>query len=100
MAAKKLSIYVGRELFAQGSCVNVYDTYAHALAHASTGLATVNSADKLTGASSTLISQAAKTVGVAVDRDGMINFYIDDAGTDCYLMADGIFGAPRRVKIQ
>lgn len=100
MAAKQISMQVGDEIFEQGSCVNVYDTYAHALAHGSTGLATIATVDKLTGSAGAAITQAAKTVGVPVSQDGQILFSIDDGGGDCYLMGDGIWGAPRRVKIQ
>lgn len=200
MALKVLNPYLGCEdkLRHQGSIINVYDTYAHALAHAATGLATIYAPDRLTGdtniaslveqdltftavargtsgnditieytdgatagaevvtvvgnaisiqiddgvstatqikaafdaesdatdlASCTisgtgsnaqdiidptnledgrgeLVVQEAKVTGIAIDPSSSCMFQIDDGGADCYLMCDGFFGVPRRVKIQ
>lgn len=55
-----------------GKVVNVYDTYANALAHGATGLiATMKAVDPLTGeADGDAIEQVAKTTGIEIDNNG------------------------------
>jgi hypothetical protein len=84
-----------------GKIVNVYDTYANALAHAATGLATINAVTVLTGAKGASISQAAKTVGVTIDNNGLCQFYAADGSySELFLMSVcGRQAGPRRVVI-
>ena len=57
-----------------GRIVNVYNTYANALTHGESGLATIYDYNALTGAIGDEIEQVAKTTGVTVDNNGKINF--------------------------
>jgi hypothetical protein len=81
----------------EGKSVNVYDTYANALAHAATGLSTIYEMAPLTGLQSTEITQVAKTTGLTADQNGMVHFFVE-AGT-YYLMSAGLWGPPRKVII-
>jgi hypothetical protein len=86
-----------------GSVVNVYDTYANALAHTATGLSTINVMTVLTGAAGAAISQVAKTTGVTVDNNGQVKFYADDNGSsqEYFLMSvNGRSGGPQKVIAQ
>lgn len=77
-----------------GKIVNVYDTYAHALAHGATGLSDVSEVDALTGAVGDAITQVAKTTGVPINRVGQINMAVEEA-TAFFLMCEaGNWGAP------
>jgi len=84
-----------------GKIVNVYDTYAHALNHATTGLASINDVTVLTGAKGSAISQVAKTTGVTIDNNGLCQFYADSAAnTEVFLMSTcGRQAGPRRVVV-
>lgn len=88
MADKAVNVYVGKQFHQAGQCVNVYDTYAHALAHAATGLMTISSVDKTVGTAGTAITQAAKTVGAAVDENGFCQFIVDN-GAAVFLKLPG-----------
>lgn len=98
MADVIMSVYVGKELHTSGKPVNVYDTYAHALAHAATGLATVLTLNPLDGTGAAL-TQVAKTTGLNVDENGMIHFLCADTLKKVFLIAVGQFGPPRRVQV-
>lgn len=104
MADKLLQVKVD-DFEADGSSVvgkvfNVYDTYAHALAHAATGLASINAVTVLTGAKGAAISQVAKTTGVTVDNNGLVQFYADSALVEVFLMSQtGRQGTPRRIVV-
>ena len=77
-----------------GKIVNVYDSYANALAHGATGLSAVSEVEALTGATGDAITQVAKTTGVEINRVGSINMALEE-GTAFYLMCDaGNWGAP------
>ena len=67
-----------------GKVVNVYDTYAHALAHGATGLvATLKAVNPLTGAvSGGAITQVAKKTGVNVDANGKLLCSLSDASAE------------------
>lgn len=97
--------YVNDDLNNGGKTVNIYDTYAHALDHAATGLiggTKLFKLDPLNGSAGDAIVQAAKTNGLLVDQNGMIHFVIDaDAYRTgyVYIMMNDQFGAPRKVKI-
>ena len=81
-----------------GKIVNVYDTYAHAVAHGSTGLQTVKAVDPTDGSVGSAISQTAKTAGPEVDINGRLNIALDDGTASYYLMSNaGRFGGPMRV---
>ncbi len=99
MANGIVSVEVNRERHDEGETVNVYDTYAHALAHAATGLSTIYGMNPLDGTSSGAISQVAKTTGLKVDQFGRINFLVDTSEVSVYLMAKGCWGAPLKVLV-
>ena len=102
MAEKQFSVMIGDKREHEGKTINVYDTYANALLHASGGLvATVINVNKLTGASAAAgaITQVAKTTGLTVDQFGMLHFYVDDGNTAVWLMSDGHWGPPRKVYV-
>ena len=83
-----------------GKIVNVYDTYANALAHAATGLQVVKEVDQLTEAVGSAITQTARTAGPTVDNNGRLNFACDDALVEIYLMCQaGRMGGPLRVDL-
>ena len=83
-----------------GKVVNVYDSYANALAHSATGLVTVKSVNRLTGAIGTAITQTAKTAGPQIDLNGALVFACDDALGHVWLAcAAGRFGGPMRVDL-
>jgi len=89
--------YVGPKKFMEGKTINVYDTYAHALSHAATGLSTIYEMAPLTGIQSTAITQAAKTTGLLADQNGMVHFFVE-SGT-YYLMSAGLWGPPRKIVV-
>ncbi len=99
MANSIVSVYVGRERHNEGEVVNVYDSYAEALAHAATGLSTILGMNPLNGTSSGAIVQAAKVTGLTVDQFGRVNFLTDSAQAAVYLMAKGCWGAPLKVPV-
>lgn len=68
-----------------GKEVRVFDSYANALANTTTGLVTIESLDVLTGAAGGVVTQDA-TNGLAVDANGMLNFFVDDANTEVFIM--------------
>ena len=83
-----------------GKIVNVYDTYAHALAHGATGLMTVKAVNILTGAIGAEIPQTAKTAGPAIDLKGGLVFGVSN-GADIYLMSNaGLWGGPLKITRQ
>ena len=83
-----------------GKVVNVYDTYAHALAHAATGLVEVKALNVLTGAAGATVAQTAKTAGPAVDSNGRLSFVYQGAEPKLWLMSTaGRFGGPLPVDI-
>jgi len=98
MADVQISTFVGQNMHREGKVINVYSSYANALLHGATGLSTVKSVNKLTGAGVAL-SQTAKTVGIEADEFGVAHFVIDDGTTEVWLMSNGHWGAPRRVPI-
>jgi hypothetical protein len=86
-----------------GDVVNVYDTYANALAHGATGLATIKELTVLTGAVGSTITQVAKTTGVPVDNNGQVKFFADDGGSSTpywIISENGRAGGPQRVVSQ
>lgn len=93
MADAIVSVYVGKDRAHEGEVVNVYGSYANALAHAATGLSTIKTLDKLDGTGDAL-TQEAKVTGVAVDQFGYVNFVTDTAETAVYLIAKGHWGCP------
>ena len=85
-----------------GKIVNVYDSYAHALAHGATGLVTVKAVNALTGAIGSSITQTAKTAGPAVDSNGRLNIGLSDGGSSkIYFLNStaGLFGGPLKVTV-
>jgi len=85
-----------------GRIINVYDTYAHALAHAATGLVTdCRAFNRLTYQVQGLIAQTAKTAGPTVDIHGVLANAVDtNAHTEIYLMSNaGRWGGPRRIAL-
>ena len=77
-----------------GKIVNIYDSYANALAHGATGLSAVSLIEPLTGAIGAAVTQVAKTTGIEIDRSGQINMALEEA-TAFYLMCEaGNWGAP------
>ena len=85
-----------------GKVVNVYDTYAHALAFAATGLTTVKTVNRLTGAVGAAISQTAKTAGPTVDNNGMLIIALDDKSDERVYWLNstaGRFGGPLKVVV-
>ena len=99
MADKQFSVMIGDKRNHEGKCINVYDTYANALAHAATGLVAIKDVTRLTGAAGSAVTQTAKTAGLAVDQYGMIHFYVDDSNPSVFLMSNGHFGPPRKVYV-
>lgn len=86
--------------------INVYDTYANALAHDAAGLSTVKDIDRLTGLVGSVITQTAKTAGPKVDVHGKLVIFLSDGGgaagtnQEYFLMSDsGKFGGPRRIVV-
>lgn len=79
MAQVLVCVQVNPKLHTEGKIVNVYDTYAHALAGGATGLVAINAVAPLTGAAGSAISQAAGSVGLTIDINGRIDFYVDAA---------------------
>lgn len=85
-----------------GKIINVYDTYAHALSHAATGLLTdVREFNLLTFELQSPISQTAKTAGPTVNIHGVLAVAVDvDSHTEIYLMSNaGRWGGPRRIAL-
>lgn len=84
-----------------GKVFNVYNTYANALAHGATGLATIYAVAPLTGAKGAAISQTAKTAGVTADNNGLVQFYAADGSySELFLMSQtGRQGTPRRIVV-
>lgn len=85
-----------------GKVINVYDTYAHALSHAATGLlADLREFNLLTYELQGVISQTAKTAGPTVNVHSVLAIAVDvDAHTEIYLMSDaGRWGGPRRIAL-
>lgn len=105
MADVHVNACIGCHLHNSGKTVNIYDTYANALAHASTGLIGVSGifeTDLLTGAAGDGITQVAKTNGLIVDQNGMIHFNVDTAVVTAgfvYAMMTDQFGPPRKITI-
>jgi hypothetical protein len=105
MAKVHVNEYIGDELHCSGKTVNIYDTYANALAHASTGLVGASGLfimAPLTGAEGAGITQVAKTHGLVVDENGMIHFVIDSAVVTAgfvYAMITDQYGPPRKITI-
>jgi hypothetical protein len=98
MATKLVQTYVGERLHQEGRVINVYDTYANAIAHAATGLVTgCYTVDKLDSTDEDAVTQAAKVTGFEVDQNGMVHMKIPTTTTECFLMSDGQFGPPRRI---
>lgn len=75
------SLHIGMGPKASGLHLNIYDTYAHALAHAATGLSTIYAVSKLDGTKGDAISQVAKSTGVPVDENGWAHFFIASGST-------------------
>jgi hypothetical protein len=85
-----------------GRIINIYDTYAHALAHAATGLLTdVREFNRLTYQIQSPITQTAKTAGPTVDIHSVLAVAIDtNVHTEVYLMSNaGRWGGPRRIAL-
>ncbi len=88
MATKVTSVPVGNygnRAFDSGKPWNVYDTYAHALAHGATGFITIYDFDHIAGTANVAsIAQVAKQVGVLPGQDGRLVFGVDN-GADIYI---------------
>jgi cobalamin biosynthesis protein CobT len=85
-----------------GKIINVYDSYAHALAHGSAGLETVKDVDRLTGDVGDTITQTAKTAGPTVDVNGKLVIALEDGSDEMsyWLKCDaGRWGAPRKITV-
>lgn len=85
-----------------GKIVNVYYTYADALAHASGRFATVKAVDVLTGVIGAEIPQTAKTAGPTIDVNGKLIIALDDAtyGAVYWLACQaGRMGGPLKVVV-
>jgi hypothetical protein len=100
MADVQVAVMVGDKRNHSGKTVNVYTSYANALLHGATGLATIKDINKLTGAAGSAITQVAKTTGFEVDQFGMIHGFIDDGTNPVFLMSDDHWGPPRRLYLQ
>lgn len=105
MADVHVNAFIGVSLHQSGKVVNIYDTYANALAHAATGLVGVTGlfeTDELTGAAGDGITQEAKVTGLTVDQNGMIHFNVDTSVVTAgfvYAMCTDQFGPPRKIAI-
>jgi hypothetical protein len=110
MSDYRVTVNVGKHFWRSGKAFNVYDTYAHAIAQAATGLMTIYDVNRLTGARGAVITQsqeipldyaltsltaqntnmyapaATPAVGVIADQNGFIAFIIPTTATLCYLM--------------
>jgi hypothetical protein len=85
-----------------GRIVNVYDSYAHALAHGANGLETVKDVDLLTGTVGDTITQTAKTAGPQIDVNGNLNIALEDGSDEVayWLMCEaGRWGGPLKVVV-
>jgi hypothetical protein len=84
-----------------GDIINVYDTYANALAHAASGLiADLYTVDVVSGEKGVALPQTAKTAGPVVDNNGVVIFAVNDSNSEVYLMSDsGRFGGPKRIVV-
>lgn len=87
-----------------GKTFNVYDTYANALAHSSTGLITgLQELNRLTGGGGDVVTQVAKTTGFDADVHGLVNFFIDDGGgySEVFVISEaGRQSGPIRLVVQ
>jgi hypothetical protein len=91
-----------------GKVVNVYDSFANAIANGDTGLVSVFAVNRLTGAiaSDATVqrgknSTAGTQTGIAIDEFGKFVFGVDDAITLVYLnSACGRQGGPLKVQIE
>lgn len=86
----------------RGKIVNIYDTYAHALAHGATGLATVKTVDPLTGVVGAAIPQTVLTAGPEVDNNGQILISLDDGAVGAVywaMSAMGRWGGPMKILV-
>lgn len=88
----KLNMEFMEEGDATGKIVNVYDSYANALAHGATGLATVKAVDPLTGAIGNAISQTAKTAGPTVDANNKLLIALSDATNGAVYWLNSVAG--------
>lgn len=95
MADLQVSVYVGP--LSSGKPVNVYGSYANALAFASTGLSTIYAVTPLTGAKGSAISQTAKTAGLTPDQSNCVHFYAAENAEYFLMSADAYWGLPRRI---
>lgn len=86
-----------------GKIVNIYSSYAYALAHGATGLSTVKSVAPLTGVIGAAIPQTAKTAGPTVDNNGKLLIALDDgAGVGAVYWGAcvaGRFGGPMKIQV-
>lgn len=85
-----------------GKIVNIYDTYAHALAHGATGLVTVKAVDPLTGVVGSAIPQTAKTAGPTIDNKGKLLIALDNAAVGAVYWAAcvaGRMGGPMKILV-
>ena len=85
-----------------GKIVNVYDSYAHALAHKAAGLKTVKDVNRLTGGVGDVIPQTAKTAGPEIDLNGKLVIALEDGttGRTYWLNSTaGRFGGPMRIDL-
>lgn len=99
---KKLNMQFIEAGDVSGKIVNVYNSYANALAHGATGLSTVYAVDPLTGAVGAAITQTAKTAGPTIDNAGNLLFAIDDGTTGAVYWLNcvaGRFGGPMKLEV-
>ena len=99
MATLLQQVYVGRDFHNSGAVINLYDTYAHALARGSTGLvADCETMDPTDGTTDGVVTQVAGTTGWEVDQNGFVHLHIITTSAEVFLMATGQFGPPRRIQ--
>ena len=74
----KLDLNYLEEGDVSGKIVNIYDSYANAVAHGATGLQTVKDVNELTGVVGSAIPQTAKTAGPTINLNGKLVISLDD----------------------
>ena len=93
-----------------GKVVNIYDTYANALAHGETGLQVVKAVDPLDNSVGVTIPQrspkgtapatGATNIGPEVDINGKLLIALDDGVTEYYANGTaGRFGGPLKITV-
>ncbi len=86
-----------------GKIINIYNSYANALAHGSSGLSTVKAVDPLDGTVGDEIEQTAKTAGPTVDNNGKLLVALDDgSGNGAVYWANSVmgrFGGPMKIVV-